>query len=79
MLAGHVTVLAGAAAGTVRHVELTQCLRRYGSASFGVLLLRPFRNDAAPNTAPIAADDLAGGFVAAFHSREAASTSVRRS
>lgn len=77
ILAGGLALPPSTPAGTKVRLDVGECVRAFNGAPFGVALYRPFRNAATSNTAPIAADDLAGGTVYSFHSLEASDAAVR--
>ncbi len=77
-VAGHVNVPVGASAAS-RMLDITDAVRAAGpGASLSLLLYRPYRNNAYPTAGgglyPIAADDLSGGCVVSFASRESTAT-----
>ncbi len=77
-VAGHVTVPVGTASGT-KMLDVTDAVKAAGpGSSLSLLLYRPFRTVAYPTggggTAPMAADDLSGGCVVSFASRDSGST-----
>jgi hypothetical protein len=77
VLAGGLALPPSTLAGTTVRLDVTECVRVFNGAPFGVALYRPFRNAATTNTAPIAVDDLAGGSVYSFYSADAADAAVR--
>lgn len=75
-VAGHVTVPVGSGAA-VKMLDITDVVTAAGPGStLSLLLYRPFRNVAYPTAGggafPIAADDLSGGCVVSFASRDSA-------
>ncbi len=77
-VAGHVTVPVGTSAAT-RMLDITDAVKAAGAGStLSLLIYRPFRNNGYPTAGggayPIAADDLSGGCVVSFASKESTGT-----
>ena len=66
VVAGHITVQAATAVGTVKRVDVTRFVKGVTAGQVTFVVARVYRRNAAANTVPVPPDDLSGGAAVGF-------------